>query len=330
METRDGHCHRGDMQQADPRLAHAIALFQAGQQSEALGLIQQLADAGHPDARFTLADCYWRGVGVERDLVRGRELFGAAADVGQPMAVRACTNLLSSGIAGPRDWAGALARLEDEARTDALRARMLSVIRAMQIDPNGDPLTIPAPEQLSEEPGVWLFRNAFTPPECELLTVLAEPTYERSLVKMDGKDVPDPIRTSDGAAIHWLIEDPATHAINRRLAALTGTAVEQGEPLYILRYGPGQQYHPHVDWLGEPNRRVLTALTYLNDDYAGGETSFVKTGLRVRGRKGDTLVFRNIGRDGNFDPLSEHAGHPVTSGTKYLASRWIREQRHSP
>jgi prolyl 4-hydroxylase len=318
------------MQQADARLGEAIALFQAGQEREALGRIQELADAGHADARFTLADCYWRGMGVAQDLVRGRWLFGAAAEVGQQMAVRACTNLLSSGIAGPRDWARALARLEEEAKTDGLRARMLSVIRTMQIDRNGNPLAVPAPEQLSEEPGVWLFRGAFTSAECDLLILLAEPTYERSLVKMDGKDVPDPIRTSDGAAIHWLIEDPATHAINRRLAALTGTAVEQAEPLYILRYRPGQQYHPHVDWLTEPNRRVLTALTYLNDDYAGGETSFVKAGLTVRGRRGDTLVFRNIGRDGNFDPLAEHAGHPVTSGTKYLASRWIREQRHSP
>jgi prolyl 4-hydroxylase len=318
------------MQQTDPRLGEAIALFQAGQESEALGRIQQLADAGHPDARFTLADMYWRGVGVAQNLARGRDLFGRASDAGQPMAVRAYTNLISSGIAGPRDWTRALARLEDEARTDVLRARMLAVIRAMQIDGNGDPVSIPAPEHMSEKPGVWLFRGALAPAECELLILLAEPTYERSLVKIDGKDVPDPIRTSDGAAIHWLIEDPATHAINRRLAALTGTSVEQAEPLYILRYRPGQQYHPHVDWLGEPNRRILTALTYLNDDYTGGETSFVKTGLTVRGCKGDTLVFRNIGADGNFDPLSEHAGHPVTSGTKYLASRWIREGRHSP
>jgi prolyl 4-hydroxylase len=67
---------------------------------------------------------------------------------------------------------------------------------------------------------------------------------------------------------------------------------------------------------------------HLNDDYAGGETAFVKTGLGVRGRKGDALVFSSVGRDGRFEPLSEHAGLPVTSGTKYLASRWIRARRH--
>jgi prolyl 4-hydroxylase len=146
---------------------------------------------------------------------------------------------------------------------------------------------------------------------------------------MSGESVTDAIRTSDGATIHWLIEDPATHALNRRLAALSGTLVEQGEPLYILRYQPGQQYRPHTDWLPGANPRVLTALVYLNDGYEGGETEFVKAGLRVRGRKGDVLIFRSQGPDGGLDPLSEHAGLPVTNGTKYLASRWIRAHRHT-
>jgi prolyl 4-hydroxylase len=159
--------------------------------------------------------------------------------------------------------------------------------------------------------------------------LVAEPTYAESLVRDDhGGDVRGQIRTSDGSTIHWLIEDPAIHAINRRLAALSGTTVEQGEALQILRYRRGQQYHPHVDWLGEDNARILTALIYLNDDYAGGETAFVKTGLRVQGRKGDALVFSSTNAAGGFEPLSEHAGLPVLIGTKYLASRWIRARRH--
>ena len=318
------------MQQIAPPLTDAYALFAQGRAAEALAIVERHAAARDPDALFTLGDMYWRGAGVEQDVGRAWELFGEAADVEHPMAVRAYTNLLASGIGGSRDWRRALARLEDEGRSDALRARMFAVIRAMPIDGNCDPLAIPGFEQLSDAPGVWHFRKAFSDAECEFLRLMAEPTYERSLVKMEGKDVPDPIRTSDGSTIHWLIEDPATHAFNRRLAAMTRTAVEQGEPLQILRYRPGQQYHPHFDWLGKTNRRILTALIYLNDDYEGGETMFVKTGLTVKGRTGDVLVFRNVGRDGGLDPLSEHAGLPVTSGVKYLASRWIREARHTP
>ena len=48
--------------------------------------------------------------------------------------------------------------------------------------------------------------------------------------------------------MHWLIEDPVIHALNRRLAAVSGTAWDQGEPLQILRYSPGQQYRNHFDF----------------------------------------------------------------------------------
>jgi prolyl 4-hydroxylase len=37
-------------------------------------------------------------------------------------------------------------------------------------------------------------------------------------------------------------------------------------------------------------------------------------------------MFSNVDADGRPDPLSEHAGLPVTSGTKLIASRWIREE----
>ena len=74
---------------------------------------------------------------------------------------------------------------------------------------------------------------------------------------------------------------------------------------------------------------MMTALIYLNDDYEGGETAFTKTGLKVKGRNGDAHRVPEPGPDGKLDPLSEHAGLPVTRGTKYLASRWIREQTHT-
>lgn len=318
------------MNHFDQALAQATGLARSGRLDEALRIISQLAELRHPDSLFTLADCYWRGVGVSTDFGRARDLFRAASDAGQPMAIRAWTNLLSSGIGGERRWAEALVRLEQESPGDRLRSMMLEVVRAMELDENGDPVRLPPGEVLSDRPDVRLFRGAFSTRECDFLILLAEPTYERSLVIMNGRDVPDPIRTSDGSTIHWLIEDPATHAINRRIAALSASAVEQGEPLHVLRYRPAQQYHPHHDWLPPPNRRVMTMLIYLNEDYEGGETAFVRTGLKVKGRKGDAILFVSSLPSGELDPLSEHAGLPVTNGTKYLASRWIREHRHTP
>ena len=314
--------------QSPPPLAEAFALFQAGQVPAALEIVERHAAAGDADGLFTLGDMYWRGIGVERDHARARDLFRRSSDAGQPMGIRAYTNLLANGSTGVRDWTQALTRLADEARTDGLRAAMLQLIGSMNLTPSGDPARVPSGERLSDAPKVTIFRQGFTPQECDFLIAVAEPTYEESKVIGTDGDIRTLLRTSDGSTMHWLIEDPATHAINRRLAAFTGTNVDQGEPLHVLRYRPGQEYRPHVDWLLDDNPRILTALVYLNEEYAGGETEFIKTGLKVRGNKGDVLVFRSQAADGGLDPLTEHAGLPVISGTKYLASRWIRARKH--
>jgi prolyl 4-hydroxylase len=98
-----------------------------------------------------------------------------------------------------------------------------------------------------------------------------------------------------------------------------------------LRYRKGQEYRPHFDFVrASENQRILTALVYLNDDYASGETCLMRAGLKVKARKGDAIVFRNALPDRSVDPMSEHAGMPIESGVKYLASRWSREDRWTP
>ncbi len=313
-----------------PTLAQAIALARSGRLAEGMAMLARLADAGEPEALFLLAEVTWVGGPVPQDLARGRELFRRGSQAGHPKAHMAYTNLLATGIAGERDWPAAVARLRDEARADPRRALVLACIEAMDLDGQGDPATLPTPERLSDGPLVELFPGGFSAAECAFLLETADPVWKPCLVS-DGKGgfVQDPVRTSEGSTTHWLIEDPAVHALNRRLAAFSGTTPEQGEALQLLRYRPGQQYHPHVDYDGGDNGRIKTALVYLNDDYEGGETLFVKTGLRVKGRTGDVLVFASARPDGGLDPLSEHAGLPVERGVKFLASRWIHAGRYA-
>ena len=239
---------------------------------------------------------------------------------------------IASGVSGEVDWPAALARLRNEASADPKRARALRVIEAMDLAPDGAPRVAPTGQTISESPRVTRFAQLFTPDECDFLLTVAEPGFHAStVVDSQGRDVPDPLRSSDGAPLHWMIEDPAINALNRRLAAISGAAYDQAEAMLILRYRPGQEYRRHFDALpGLENQRVLTALVYLNDDYAGGETDFPRASLQIRGRRGDAVVFQNTGPDGRADPMSEHAGLPVTQGVKYLASRWIRERRHLP
>ncbi|MGA0544083.1 2OG-Fe(II) oxygenase [Brevundimonas sp. VNH65] len=308
-------------------------LAEAGRLAESLSLMHRLAEQDRdPDALITLADFYWRGGPVEQNPKKARDMFRLAAEAGHPHGRMFHTNLLANGVFGERNWREARERLVGEASLSPDRNRAVRLLDAMDLDDEGDPQGLPEGDRMSSDLDVRLFRALLTPDECAHLLATAEPRYMRSTIHDSrGRETPHPLRSSDGAPIHWLIEDPAIQALNRRLATATGTEYRQGEPLLVLRYAPGQEYRRHFDALpGLDNQRVVTALVYLNGGYEGGETAFPKLGLAVKGRPGDVLTFRNTAADGSADPLSEHAGLPVTSGVKYLASRWIRGQSHMP
>ena len=315
-----------------PELERAIALSGAGRNPEAVLIINQLAAQNDPGALAMLAEMRWRGGIVTQDLPAARDLFRRAGEAGHAVAGTVFTNLLASGAAGLRDWPLALKRLEREARTMASRKAMSDLIKTMKIDGDGNPSALPLQKPLSTSPDVTLFPRLFSRAECDFLRRAAEPLYTASTVNDSrGQEVRDPLRTSHGATIHWMIEDPAVYALNCRLAAASGTSADQGEAIQILRYRKGEQYLPHLDFVrAAENQRFKTALVYLNDDYAGGETCFIKIGLKVKGGRGDAVIFCNAALDRAPDPMSEHASLPVTSGTKYLASRWIRESRWLP
>lgn len=316
----------------DPQLQYAVQLSAAGRNPEAVLIITQMVAQGHPQALTMLAEMKWRGGVVPQDARAGRELWHRAGELGHAQAAAITTNLLASGVAGQRDWTSAMTRLQAEARKDPARKQALALLERMALDQAGEPLRLPPVEVLSERPDVRRADRLFTAAECDYLRQVAEREYEPSVVNdAQGRPVRDPIRTSDGAAIHWMIEDPAVHALNRRLAAISGTDYHQGEATLILRYKGGQEYKPHFDFVrSEQNQRYRTVLVYLNHDYKGGETFFPEIDLTVKARKGDALIFTSALPDRSLDPLSKHAGLPVTQGVKYLCTKWIRERRWTP
>lgn len=315
-----------------PLLQHAVQLSVAGRNAEAVLIVTQLAGQNDAQALNMLAEMKWRGGMVPQDPVAARALWQRASELGHAEAARITTNLLANGVAGPRDWPAALNRLRAEARRDARRKDALALLERMVLDAQGDPARSFTVETLAERPDVRRIERLFTAAECDYLRRLAEPEYMPSVVNDAlGREVRDPIRSSDGATVHWMIEDPAVHALNRRLAAVGGTDVLQGEATLILRYKGGQEYKPHFDFVrSEANQRFMTVLVYLNHDYRGGETVFSEIGLSVKGRKGDALIFVSALPGRIVDPLSKHAGMPVSQGVKYLCTKWIRERRWAP
>jgi prolyl 4-hydroxylase len=278
---------------------------------------------------FDAAASRLRGDDGPRDLAGARELFRQAAGAGRVDAAVIYANFLAAGVGGPREWAAALRLLAGLAEVNPRSRRELALVEAMALTAEGDPLAVPVGERLSEAPAVTRFAGLFARTECAWLAEAAAPMLEPAVVidPASGRQRPDPVRVCDSIGFTWPLENPAVHALNRRLAAASRTAPEQGEPLQVLRYRPGGEYKPHFDAIpGFANQRAMTFLVWLNEDFVGGETFFPTPGLKIRGRAGDGLLFRNAGADGRRDPAAGHAGLPVTRGEKLIASRWIRER----
>jgi hypothetical protein len=83
----------------------------------------------------------------------------------------------------------------------------------------------------------------------------------------------------------------------------------------LSRYREGDSYGWHTDdQITHPSgpkkwKRIISSITYLNDQFEGGETEFL--GYRIKPIRGKSLVFPS---NWNFP----HCGHPVTKGIKEI------------
>ena len=288
-------------------------------------MLVSAAAIGDADALYMLATWRISGQIVPRDTAAARDLMERAAAAGHDDALLLLAHFRANGTGGLSDWGEArdlLASLKDRATV----SEQLRLLGKMDIDDSGHPRHLPALEVLSEAPSVQTASGFLTYEECDYLVHKAEPRLTPSIVtdRATGRRMLHPDRRSDGTFFGVGTEDLVVNAINRRIAAISNTRPEQAEPLQVFRYGAGGEFRPHFDSVQEGgNQRILTALVYLSDDYEGGETRFLRVGLDFRGSKGDLLLFSNVTEDGRPDPLAEHAGLPVRSGSKIVASRWI-------
>ena len=199
----------------------------------------------------------------------------------------------------------------------------------------------PSAETLHETPLIRRLPGAIHPLVLDTLINLAAPLVKLSQIvdARTGEVRADPMRNSSHITLAPRQHDHVLEAIERCISGVTGLPVLNGEFLQILRYQPGQEFRPHVDYFNESGagsyrsladggQRAQTVLTYLNDDYSGGSTFFPELQLDVKARRGDMLHFHNLGADGLGHKDSLHAGMPVTAGEKWLLSQWIRSERY--
>ncbi|MGU3391747.1 2OG-Fe(II) oxygenase [Sphingomonas sp. M1A8_2b] len=311
----------------DDTVAQADQLIAEGRMREAVALVEKAGASGNPAALFRHAVWKLAGAPLPRDLPGARALLRQAAIRDNLDAALVEIALTANGSGAPADWASAVRLLEDIANRSPVAQDHLTLLQRMPLTADGNPLPVPRANKIADSPQVWHVPHLFTPAECLHVGQGAADMLQPAMVAdpRTGRSIANPVRTSDGAVIGPTRETLVIQALNRRLASVTATDWRQGEALSVLRYQPGQQFRPHLDALpGTRNQRIRTVLVYLNDGFSGGATSFVHNGLRVTPRVGDAIIFDNVRADGSVDPITQHAGDPVISGVKWLATRWIR------
>jgi len=138
---------------------------------------------------------------------------------------------------------------------------------------------------------------------------------------------------------------PIINELDKAASTLTKISINNFEKTSVIRYKKGQEYKGHFDFFDEGKQeyydkaisfggnRIATALFYLSDEFEGGETSFLRCdNLTIKPKKGMCIIWQNMidtraFGDKIYKPnmASYHAGLPVKSGEKWIATKWIRE-----
>ena len=187
-----------------------------------------------------------------------------------------------------------------------------------------------------KHPRVVVFGGLLSDAECDQLVALAGPRMARSetVDNATGGSEVNAARTSRGMFFERG-ETAVIDRVERRIAALLGWPLHNGEGLQVLHYKPGAEYKPHYDYfdpvhpgsatiLQRGGQRVGTLVMYLNTPKKGGGTTFPDVGLEVAPIKGNAVFF-SYDRP-HVSTRSLHGGAPVIEGEKWVATKWLRER----
>ena len=211
---------------------------------------------------------------------------------------------------------GALHRMQIGA---FVKARLLQTPNAMQIPANGL--------------DIFVVRSFLTPELCRQVIGLIDQDRVPSGLLAPTAD-PE-FRTSESCNLRPA--DAVNQAVEAQLNTLMGIQPTHGETIQGQRYAVGQQFKPHHDFVHtteaywadqekQGGQRTWTAMIFLNEPEAGGQTYFPQANVRVTPRTGNLLAWNNLDAFGQPNPNSLHTGMPVEAGTKYVITKWYRER----
>jgi len=192
----------------------------------------------------------------------------------------------------------------------------------------------------SQQPVIAVVDDLLSLHECDELIALSKEKLKQSTIvdPLSGEIKPDVDRYSHGA-VFSLGENPFIERLDRRIAELMHWPIEHGEGLQTVNYQIGGEYKPHFDYfpphqdgnklhVEQHGQRVSTLVIYLNDVEEGGETIFPELHLSVVPKRGSAVYFEYANSMGQLDTRSLHAGAPVRSGNKWIATKFMRNKRY--
>lgn len=245
------------------------------------------------------------------------------------------------------------------ARSDLLRdmenggiPRMVALDALREINRESIPTLVPLPQlDLRQQsvrfemldPRVVLIDRFLNAEECAALVRLGSSSLQASAVvdKDTGQSVQHSART--GSLAFMKPGSRLIDSIEARIASLLQWPLASIEHLQVIGYEPSEEYRAHHDCFDESSdgaavhlsrggQRVGTLLMYLQAPEGGGATRFPQLGdLQIWPECGSALWFQNVRTDGKPDPRLLHAGEPVTQGSKWVCTAWVREStwRHT-
>ena len=196
--------------------------------------------------------------------------------------------------------------------------------------------------RLAAQPGVsklptqaidlYVARNFLSERECAGLVALIDADKFPSTLMQDEPD--KEFRTS--STCHMDRSEALVRAVERKITSLMGIDPAHGETMQGQHYSVGQQFKPHNDYFHvnmpyweetrkRGGQRTWTLMVCLNEVEEGGRTNFPLVGLSLQPRRGNAIIWNNLDRAGEPNPMTLHQGMPVLRGCKYIITKWYRE-----
>lgn len=136
-------------------------------------------------------------------------------------------------------------------------------------------------------------------------------------------------------------EHPVAKKLSMLSRQLTGYPESNQEMLQVAMYEEGGEFKAHYDACSDPDKtycdrmnrnagqRRTTLLVYLNEEFDGGETTFVNKNTSIKPKSGNAVMFWDTYEDESLIEATKHRGMPVHNGNKWIATVWSHPKPYS-